>query len=119
MAKKIKDAADAASTKYVARLDGAGVLLGFEHIPKAEVTEEHGGMPDFVDVPADCDLKPGRYRWVPAAEKFDPVPVQKVDSESAIIEGFRYLRDQHGLDIPDVTENWIAEHDKRKARAGA
>lgn len=119
MTKKTKGAAKAAPTKHVAKLDGAGVLLGFADIPADAAAKVANGMPDFVEVPGDCDLKPGRYRWVPAAGKFDPVKMNKVDAETAIIEGFRHLRDQHGLDLPAVTESWIAEYDKRKERAGA
>ncbi len=117
MAKKTKGAAKSAPSIRVARLDRSGLLTGYEDIAdgsKATVTD---GMPEWVDG-GDCDLKPGRYRWDPQAGRFDPVKSGKVDAETAIIEGFRHLRDVEGMALPVVTESWITEYDKRKARAG-
>lgn len=118
MVKKSKGAAKAAPTIRIARLDSAGVLQSFDTIAQGSVAALHNGMPEWVDG-GDCDLKPGRYRWSPQAGKFDLIKVAKVDVEMAMIEGFRHLRDVHGLDLAPVTESWIAEYDKRKERAGA
>lgn len=118
MAKKTKGAAKAAPTIRVARLDRSGVLMGYEDMPKGNKATVTDGMPEWVDG-GDCDLKPGRYRWNPQAGRFDPVKSDKVDTETAIIEGFRHLRDVEDMTLPAVTESWIAEYDKRKARAGA
>lgn len=118
MAKKTKGAAKPAPTIRVARLDRSGLLMGYEYLPEGSVAGGTDGMPEWVDG-GDCDLKPGRYRWDPHAARFEPVKSDKVESETAIIEGFRHLRDVEGMTLPVVTESWIAEYDKRKARAGA
>lgn len=118
MAKKTKGVAQAASTIRVARLDRSGVLMGYEDIADGSVATVTDGIPEWVDG-GDCDLKPGRYRWNPQAGRFEPVKSEKVEAETAIIEGFRHLRDVEGMTLPAATESWIAEYDKRKARVGA
>ncbi|MBL4839404.1 MAG: hypothetical protein JKY47_01070 [Thalassospira sp.] len=112
-------AVNAAPSIHIARLDGAGVLTGFDTIAEDSVASVTAGIPEWVSVPADCDLKPGRYRWNGEAGRFDPVKSDKVDAEVAIIDMFKAIRDQAGIDMPGTTASWIAEYDKRKARAGA
>ncbi|PKR57511.1 hypothetical protein [Thalassospira lohafexi] len=117
MAKKTKGAAQAAPTIRVARLDQSGLLVSYDDMPKGSVAAVVDGMPEWVEG-GDCDLKPGRYCWNPQAGRFDVVTRMKVEAETAIIEGFRHLRDTEGMTLPASTESWIAEYDKRKARAG-
>jgi len=117
MAKKTKGAAKAAPTIRVARLDRSGLLTGYEDVPEGSVAAVVDGMPEWVEG-GDCDLKPGRYRWDPQVGRFDVVTRMKVEAETAIIEGFRHLRDHEGMSLPAATESWIADYDKRKARAG-
>lgn len=117
MAKKTKGAATPAPTIRVARLDRSGLLTGYEDMTEGSVATVTDGMPEWVDG-GDCDLKPGRYRWNPQAGRFDLIKSEKVEAETAIIEGFRHLRDVESITLPAATESWIAEYDKRKARAG-
>jgi hypothetical protein len=58
-----------ATTVTVAKLDAAGVYWGIAAIPEAQLTPAH------VQVPADCDLQPGRYRWVADKALFEPLLV--------------------------------------------
>lgn len=118
MAKKTKSAAQAAPTMRVALLDASGVLTGFDDIAQGSVANDANGMPEWVEVPDDCDLKAGRYAWDAGAGRFDPIKSAKVDAETAIIDMFKAVGDLPNFQIPETTARWIAEYDKRKARAG-
>lgn len=63
MAKKTKRAKSLRS-QTVARLDGSGLLMGFEII---QVGEDWRPGARQVPVPDNCDLAPLRYRWLAAA----------------------------------------------------
>ncbi|MEE3046664.1 MAG: hypothetical protein VX620_15550 [Pseudomonadota bacterium] len=117
MAKKAKGAAKAAPTIRVARLAPDGILSGFDEVPAGSVAAVTDGMPEWVDG-GDCDLKPGRYRWNPQLGRFDAVKRMKVEAETAIIDMFKAIRDQAGIDMPASTAQWISDFDKRKERAG-
>lgn len=54
-------------TVTVADLDANGVYWGVTEIARADLAPEH------VEVPAECDLTPGAYRWSAAAERFEPL----------------------------------------------
>lgn len=51
----------------VAHLDDVGIYLGVKSIPLSALTDGH------FEVPADCDLQPGRYVFNAAHKRFDPL----------------------------------------------
>jgi hypothetical protein len=62
---------------YVAKLDTNGIYQGVEEIPEKEVTEAH------VRVPKDCDLVPGKYKWIASPGTFMPVLLIDQDKKKA------------------------------------
>jgi hypothetical protein len=50
----------------VAKLDEKNIFLGVEFIDKLMLTTE------YVEVPGDCDLKPGKYFWEKDKQTFMP-----------------------------------------------
>lgn len=71
----------------VAILNAAGVYLGVESINLADKTAEH------FEVPADCDLTPGRYRLDRAHSQFVALPDDQV-IDVAAAGGDAVSRDQ-------------------------
>lgn len=51
----------------VARLTDDGVYQGIDTIPADKLTDAH------IQVPKDCDLRPGAYVWVAEAGHFWPL----------------------------------------------
>lgn len=96
-----------AKTKHVAVLDEDGFFRGVTEVP---------AKADGIEVPADCDLEPGRYRWDGAS--FVPVrPLRSAsiqDSPAAdaalrgLIEGCR----KAGVILPPQTLAWARWFDK-------
>lgn len=89
-----------------ALLDESGVLVGFSDAVDAE----------GVEVPADCDLTPGRYRWAPDLATF--LPVERtvedrlrtdVDALRAIHAGFKAIEAAGLVDLPDATRQWLRQ----------
>jgi len=96
-------------------LDAAGVLQGFEKVPKKKWKPAAGRVP----VPDDCDLAPGRYRWdgeqgtfVPLAPKGsgDATTVD-VPSIHAIALGFASLHNQ-GLVLHVEALAWLRAYER-------
>lgn len=54
-------------TVTVAIIDAEGVYRGIETIAADALTDRHA------QVPADCDLAPGKYRWSAEHQRFDPL----------------------------------------------
>ncbi len=55
-------------TVPVAKLDVNGIYWGVQTIDRVDLTAEH------VEVPENCDLTPGAYRWNAEQKRFDPLP---------------------------------------------
>ena len=96
---------------YKAVLDANGVLIGYER------TSGPG-----VEVPEDCDLIPGKYRWagagfVPIMEAFDKNEVSSPSTLAAIAMGLKAVRD--GKPLPGVTLKWLDDFDKTIDAQGA
>ena len=91
----------------VADIDANGYYRGVKAIAADEKTDAH------VEVPADCDLKPGAYRWSELDGAFMPAPPQdpkspelEIDALSAIAHGFIALGEQ-GMTLPPATVAWL------------
>jgi hypothetical protein len=90
---------------FKAIIDAKGVLVRFER------TEADGVM-----VPEDCDLAPGKYRWVgkhwvPILSEFKTQEiVGQPDAMLAIYLGFKAIRD--GKNLPPLTLAWIEAYGK-------
>lgn len=54
-------------TVAVAIIDAGGVYRGLDTIAANTLTDQH------VQVPADCDLTAGKYRWSAEHQRFDPL----------------------------------------------
>lgn len=88
---------------HVARLV-AGVYQGIEEIDAGAKTDEH------VEVPQDCDLKAGNYRWdghefVPLAVPLPADSQRLLFSEKALYFLVRALQQQN-LTVPSYTAEW-------------
>lgn len=100
----------------LARLDESGLLTGFE---TRKVGPNWIGESGAVIVPDDCDLKPGRYRWLASAGRFEPLPpnepvvnqMPEPPALRAIWKGFLSLQ-KAGHSFPPETEAWIAAYGK-------
>jgi hypothetical protein len=82
-------------------LNQAGVLTGFSEFDKSS----------GIEVPDDCDLVPGRYKWdqglgafIPLATGQDRV-LDEPDAMRAIYLGFCAIRD--GQQLPKETLAWL------------
>lgn len=103
--------------KY-AILDAAGTLTEFIECDLA------GGTPpaNYVQVPDDCDLVPGRYRWGKSAgghEAFYPIiegaaenVKKEPDAIRAIFKGFRSLQRAGVVAFEAETVEWLAAYAK-------
>jgi hypothetical protein len=58
----------------IATLAPDGLLLGFEKVATVP--------PGAVEVPDDCDLKPGRYAWDITRQTFEPTLVSWMDLQA-------------------------------------
>jgi len=82
-------------------INAAGVLTGFSQ------SDQSSG----IEVPDDCDLTPGRYRWDDAMRAFIPITAQQdsikqePDAIRAIYLGFSAIRD--GKPLPQATLDWL------------
>jgi len=92
----------------VADLDANGYFRGVKTLAPEEVTGTH------VPVPADCDLKPGAYRWSELDGAFMPAPPQdvkspelEIDALSAIAHGLIALSEAQGITLPPATVAWL------------
>lgn len=98
MAKR-KAAARSGDMEWVAIIDSTGVYQG-----KEQVTD----TTDRFVVPADCDLKPGRYQISACKTKFEPVrKVLTVKPDLAIAEALESLASASGIALPGGTVKWI------------
>jgi hypothetical protein len=88
-----------------ALLDETGRLTGYSQTPREGA----------VMVEAACDLPPGNYKFNFGEEKFIPdlsrfakaLPKGDEDPFIAIALGFRAIKAQTGVVLPDYTENWL------------
>jgi len=79
----------------IAVLDENGVLVGFKQVSVC--------CTDDLEVPEDCDLRPGKYRWDEVAGSFVPLRQKGVDPLSltirAMAEFMKAARDQNVVDL--------------------
>lgn len=90
---------------WKAMLDADGKLLGFDKSGKAD-----GG----IEVPVDCDLKIGGYRWDAAAESWQAIlkefprdlpPGRYPDHQVAMALALRRL--SKTVELPRYTQEWL------------
>lgn len=112
MAKKAKKA-PAYPVVTFALLDDFGVLQGYDHARRSM-----GAPAGSVEVPDDCDLAPGRYRWDQKIGRFHPLPPANSltpdiapDALRAIWAGFKALH-ENGTPLPVQTLDWLAAYGK-------
>lgn len=110
-------APDLPATVTVARLDANGVYWGVDTIERAALTAEH------VEVPADCDLAPGAYRWNAAATRFDHLGRGQrmaqpggVSLEEAVYE-LALLAGADGPLMPKLAQ-WVEQYRNSVGRVG-
>lgn len=91
----------------IATLDADGVYRGLREVARKDV------KPSDIEVPADCDLEPGKYLWNETEQRFDPVREDTPDSrlaepnvQFAIAAGFMALAEQ-GAVLPKETRDWL------------
>lgn len=73
------------TTIAVAKLDANGVYWGMQTITPDDLNEQH------VQVPADCDLAPGKYRWHAQHQRFDALTeLQQAPEGLATLEAVVY-----------------------------
>lgn len=105
--------------KHRAVLDPDGMYRGHEPLPgKAALN------PDDVEVPPDCDLAPGRYRW--DGKTFLPVkspePEDVVNEHHtlvAVAAGFAAVEKALPGTLPEITLRWIDWYEKTVDAKGA
>lgn len=107
-----------APTVTVARLDASGVYWGVDTIDRAALTPEH------VEVPANCDLEPGAYRWNAADVRFDPIERSKraaqpggVSLEEAVYELTQLIKSERGSLTPRLAQ-WLEQYRNSVGRIG-
>lgn len=91
---------------HVAIFNDAGRYIGVKKIAAADRTDDH------VEVPHDCDLATGRYRW--DGKAFQPVaadpqgqtPVIEPNALNAIALGFMAFT-ASGISLPAATTAWL------------
>lgn len=103
----------------VAMLDADGLFLGVQEIDPASK------LPEQIEVPADCDLKPGRCKWVaidgyPGGGRFeyfggdaqailnDASAVSSVSMEIAF-NALATALQQQGVPLPQATLAWMSD----------
>lgn len=105
---------------HLAMLDDHGILTGF--------SEGTPGL-DRIEVPDNCDLEVGRYRWNCAAKRFDPLPrldpwlampeeTPEPDTLRAIARGFMAIRDNGLVALPPETLDWLDRYGRSIDNAG-
>lgn len=92
-------------TSHFAKLDEAGVYWGVQTLPLP-------APKDAVEVPADCDLAPGRYRWDKVEQRFNVLVVPltepgRVGMDAAIAELIR-LATERGETSP-LLDRFVTE----------
>lgn len=105
---------------HFAIIDEGGVLTGFRPAEENEIRTERD---DVVEVPEDCDLEPGRYRWDGA--RFMPIILKAPASDEpephalrAIAKGFIAIRDQKAnsdiwmVELPAETLEWLSFYER-------
>lgn len=102
-----------------AKLDPDGIYRGHEPVPGKAALK-----PDEVEVPADCDLEPGRYRWDGATflPVKSPEPEDVVDERhtlAAIAAGFRAIEEKQPGTLPEKTLRWLKWYGKTVDAKGA
>ena len=83
-----------APTATVAIIDADGVYRGIDTIAADALNDKH------VQVPADCDLAPGKYRWSAEHQRIEPLtelqqaPPGVPSLETAVFELVRWAQGQ-------------------------
>lgn len=88
---------------WKALLDDNGVLLGFDR----------SGRSNGIAVPVDCDLEPGKYRWIGPAARWEPIikefpkalPAGPPDMLIAMALGLRAIG--RTIPLPAYTLAWL------------
>jgi len=98
-------------TKFVATLDANRLLIGFVEKEDAAITED-----DIVVEAPDLELR--AYRWIEKDQSFLPLTrteKKKLDEKTvmpeqmtAIVKGFKAIRDDGRIVLPPETLEWIA-----------
>ncbi len=88
-----------------ARLDADGYFAGMDELPEADLTDRH--LPHV----AECDLPPGKYRWVDGAFVHAPRPKAEdlnltPHAERAIVKGFEAVL-AAGIKLPPETVRYV------------
>lgn len=98
----------------VATLSATGIFLGVEQMDATAKTADH------IEVPADCDLAPGRCRWVviegyPGGGRFEYFGTedQPVDGGSGIsldiaLNALATALKEQGIKLPAAVTEWQA-----------
>lgn len=93
----------------VARLDADGLYAGLDHLPEAEITEDHIVLPD------GCDLPPGQYRWDRERQSF----IHAGEPEQRAVESLPPLNAlawallamwNANLNLPGKAARWLDGH---------
>ena len=88
-----------------ARLDADGYFAGMDELPETELTERH--LPNV----SECDLPPGKYRWIDGAFVHAPKPKAEdlnltPHAERAIVKGFEAVM-ASGIKLPPETVRYV------------
>jgi hypothetical protein len=95
----------------IALLDSQFVFRGLETTLEPEADSQHR-----INVPADCDLAPGKYFWSHEKGRFipisDPLEREKAARQHDVIKAvYRALEAiEQGKPLPKVTKDWMADY---------
>jgi len=104
---KPENAPEASPRRYRAKLDADRIYWGVEEVAALE--------PGDVEVPAQCDLKHGHYRWNPDAKpvpRFDPIEREarkstpEAPSRDKAVAHLIDTLAAGGTTIPEYTRKW-------------
>lgn len=94
---------------YVAVIDDSGKLVGYDEVSAID-TRMH------VEVPRECDLTPGKYRWNDRLKRFDPIQKKAPEPMAPIVGALIAIRD--GQPLPAVTLEFLNWWETHKSNMG-
>lgn len=100
--------------KWVAILDTNGILIGFDENP-IEIKEGD------VVVPENCDLTPGKYRWI--GTTFWPLATNTMIMKEKLLRNlsecfYLLIKENPKIVIPEKMAKWINEYELILEREG-
>ena len=88
-------------------LNNRDELTGFKQLDPTNTSQSH------IQVPDNCDLKPGQYRYSRENRRFEPITKKVIpfsqNEVKAIADGFNAIYESGLIELPQNVIDWIKE----------